>query len=159
MRHTNRELVRSLDGMTKLTTLTCCFVAAGAVALGAQSLDGTRTRTKVEVKDGKDVKVTGCVEAHALGGYILTNVADKSGALHRYMLVSDSEDFAKQVGNRVQIEGKATDRDHGKVEITSESKTPGVEHDTHTKFEASGDLSGMPYLGVEHMKMIAASCP
>jgi len=158
MRHADRGRARSLDGMTKLTTLTCCFVAAGAVALGAQS-DGTRTKTKVEVKDGKDVKVTGCVEAHALGGYILTNVADKSGALHRYMLVSDSENFAKQVGHRVQIEGKATDRDHGKVEITSESKTPGVEQDTHTKFEANGDLSGMPYLGVEHMKMIAASCP
>jgi hypothetical protein len=144
--------------MTQLTTLTCCFAVAGAVALGAQSGE-TRTKTKVEVKDGQDVKVTGCVEKHFLGGYILTNVADKSGALHRYMLVSDSENFARHVGHRVQIDGKAADRDHGKVEIKSETKTAGVDKDTHSKTEASGDLSSMPYLGVEHMKMIAASCP
>jgi hypothetical protein len=107
--------------MMKLTTLTCCLAIAGAATLQAQSSE-TTTKTKIDVKDGKDMKVTGCVEAGADGGFVLTNVADKSGALHRYMLVSDSDDFSKVVGHRVQIEGKAGDRNHGKVEIKTETK-------------------------------------
>jgi hypothetical protein len=60
----------------------------------------------------------------------------------------------------VQIEGKAADREHGKVEIKSETKTDGVDKDIHSKTETSGsDMSFMAYLGVKHMTMIAASCP
>ena len=159
MRHTACGEEPRLIGMMKLTTLTCCLAFAGAVTLAAQSSE-TTTKTKIEVKDGKDVKVTGCVAAGFGGGYVLTNVADKSGALHRYTLVSDDDDFAKHVGHRVQIEGEAADRGHGKVEIKSETKMDGVDKDTHSKIKASGDdLSFMPYLGVKHMTMIAASCP
>jgi hypothetical protein len=139
--------------MTKLITLTCCFAVAGAVTLGAQS-SKTTTKTKIEVKDGKDVKVTGCVESDANGGFVLTHVADKGGALHRYMLVSDSDDFSKVIGHRVQIEGKVADRDNGKVEIKSETKVDGAGKDTSSRSEGSG-----PYLGVKHMNSIAASCP
>ena len=142
--------------MMKHATLTCCLAIAGAVALGAQSSE-TTTKTKINVKDGKDVKVTGCIEPF-LGGYVLTNVADKSGAMHRYMLVSDDDDFSKHVGHRVEIEGKAADRGHGEVEIKSETKMDGVDKDTHSKTTTSGDLT-TAYLGVKHMKMIAASCP
>ena len=137
----------------KLTTLTCCFAIAGAVTLGAQSSE-TTTTTKIEVKNGKDVKVTGCVEAGAQGGYVLTNVANKRGALHDYMLVSDNDDFSKVVGHRVRIEGKAADRDRGTVEIKTETKVDGPARDTHSKVEERA-----PYLGVKHMKMYAASCP
>ena len=144
--------------MMKLTTLTCCLAIAGAATLAAQSSE-TTTRSKVQVKDGKDVNVTGCVERGSGGGFLLTNVADKSGAMHRYELVSDSDDFSKHVGHRVQIEGKAADREHGKVEFTTKTKTEGVDKDTESKTEAKGDLSAMNYLGVKHMKMIAASCP
>jgi hypothetical protein len=158
MRQTDRGEDRNLVSMMKLTTLTCCLAVAGAVTLAAQS-SKTTTKTKVEVKDGKDVNVTGCVEVGSGGGYVLTNVADKSGALHRYILVSDSDDFSKHVGHRMQIEGKAADREHGKVEFKSDTKREGVDKDTHSKTEAKGDLSSMPYLGVKHMKMIAASCP
>ena len=139
--------------MTNITTLTLCFALAGTVGVGAQSSE-TTTRTKIEVKDGKDVKVTGCVEAGFNGGYMLTHVADKQGSLHRYVLVSDNDDFSKVVGQRVQIEGKVADRDDGKVEIESETKVDGPAKDTHSKTEGSG-----PYLGVKHMTMIAASCP
>jgi len=141
--------------MMKLTILTCSLAVAGAVTLGAQSSE-TTTKTKIEVKDGKDVKVTGCVEANSSGsgGYLLTHVADKTGALHQYVLVSDSDDFSKLVGSRVQIEGKAADRGDGKVEIKSETKVDGPGKDTKSKAEGSG-----PYLGVKHMKSIAASCP
>ena len=130
------------------------------MTLGAQSSTTTTTtnvetttKTKVEIKNGKDVKVTGCVEARPDGGYILTNVADKSGALHRYILVSDKENFSKVVHDRVEIDGRAGDIDHGTVKVTSETKVDGVK-DTPSKIEGSA-----PYLGVKHMKMIAASCP
>jgi len=159
MRQANEGGANNMVRMMKLTTITCCLAIAGATTLVAQSSE-TTTKTKIEVKDGKDVKVTGCVEPLSGGGYVLTNVADRSGALQRYMLVSDSDDFSKHLGHRVQIEGKAADREHGKVEIKSETKTDGVDKDTHSKTETSGsDMSFMAYLGVKHMTMIAASCP
>jgi hypothetical protein len=138
--------------MKTVTTLTCCLAVAGAVSLGAQSSE-TTTKTKIEVENGKKMKVEGCVAKDA-EAYVLTQVTDKTGALHRYVLVSDDEDFSKVVGHRVQIEGVAADRDHGKVEIKTETKTDGPTGDTHSKLEGSG-----PYLGVKQMKMVAGSCP
>src|SRR5580765_4809909 len=118
MKHVNASDARSVLGMMKLTTLTCCLTVAGAVALGAQSSE-TTTTTKIEIKNGKDIKVTGCVEAGPDGGYVLTEVDSKRGALHRYVLVSDGDDFSKVVGQRVEIEGKAADMHRGNVEITT----------------------------------------
>ena len=158
MRQTDRDGTASVTGMNTHTTLTCSLAILGAVTLGAQSSE-TTTKTKIEVKDGKDVKVTGCVEAGIATGYVLTHVADSTGALHRYILVSDDDDFSKQIGHRVQIEGKAADREHGKVESKSETKTEGEDNATRSKTEASGDLATMPYLGVKHVTTIAASCP
>ena len=107
--------------MMKMTTFTCCLAVAGAVTLGAQSSTTTTTtkvetttKTKVEIKNGNPVKVTGCVEAGPGGGYILTNVADNGVVLHRYILVSDSDDFSKVVHDRVEIDGRAGDIDHGR---------------------------------------------
>lgn len=143
---------RNVVRMTRLTTLTCCLTVAGAVALGAQSSE-TTTTTKIEIKNGKDIKVTGCVEAGLEGGYMLTHVDSKRGALHRYVLVSDDDDFSKVVGQRVEIEGKAADIDRGRVEIKTETKVDGPTKDTHSTVHDSG-----AYLGVKHMKTIAASC-
>jgi hypothetical protein len=136
----------------KLTSLTCMLALAGAVTASAQSSEST-TKTKIEVKDGKDMKVTGCIASDG-AGYMLTNVADKDGALHSYMLVSDDEDFAKLVGQRVQIEGTIADSRKGKVEIKTETKVDGPGKDVHAKVEGKG-----PYLGVKNLKKIAASCP
>lgn len=138
--------------MMKMTTLTCCLAIAAAVTLGAQSSE-TTTTTRIEIKDGKDVKVTGCVEAGPDGGYMLTHVADKNRTMHRYILVSDNDDFSKVVNRRVQIEGKVGDRSHGRIEIKTTTKVDGPAKDTHAKVEDSG-----PYLGVTHMKTLAASC-
>jgi hypothetical protein len=153
MTHEDSGDARNVVGMTRLTTLTCCLTVAGAVALGAQSSE-TTTTTKIEIKDGKDIKVTGCVEAGLDGGYMLTHVDSKRGALHRYVLVSDEDDFSKVVGQRVEIEGKAADIDRGRVEIKTETKVEGPAKDTHSTVHDSG-----AYLGVKHMKTIAASCP
>ena len=140
-------------GMTKtVTTLTCCLAVAGAVALGAQSSE-TTTKTKIEVEHGKDMKVTGCVEAGRRGRLCADAGRQQGPAMHRYTLVSDNEDFSKVVGHRVQIEGKVGDRGNGKVEIKTETKVDGPAKDTHSKTEGAA-----AYLGVKHMKMIAGSC-
>lgn len=139
--------------MMKMTTLTACLALTSAVTLGAQSSEST-TKTKIDVKDGRDVKVTGCIEAGPTGGYMLTNVTDKTGERHSYMLVSDSEDFSKVVNDRVEIDGKIGDSHKGKVEIKTVTKVDGPAKDTHSKVEGSA-----PFLGVKHMKMLATVCP
>jgi hypothetical protein len=138
--------------MKTLTIATCALAVTGAIALGAQTSE-TTTKTKIEVKDGKDVKVTGCVESLPSGGYALTDVSAKRESLHRYVLVSD-DDFSKVLGQRVQIEGTLADRGDGKVEVKTQTKTEGDAKDTHAKVEGSG-----PYLGVKKMKRIEGTCP
>ena len=129
--------------MMKLTSLTCMLALAGAVSVGAQSSEST-TKTKIDVKDGKDMKVTGCVASEG-AGYVLTNVADKKGTRPDYMLVDDDHDVAKHLGHRVQISGKATDRD-GKIEVETKTKTKvkhGDDQETSSKSTLKGDMPGM----------------
>ncbi len=93
------------------------IAAMCAVGVGAQS--GTTTeRTKVDVKDGTKVTISGCLERNSGGGYILT---DSAGTM-KYMLVTN-KDLAKHVGHRLQVRGKATDRGDGKVTIESKVGT------------------------------------
>jgi|SRR5262245_25264802 hypothetical protein len=136
--------------MKMLTIATCTLAFTGIVSLGAQTSE-TTTKTKIDVKDGKNVKVTGCVESAAGGSYVLTDVSDKHEALHRYFLVSD-DDFSKVLGQRVEIEGTLADRKDGKVEIKTETKAEGAK-DTHSKLEGTG-----PYLGVKKMKRVEGTC-
>jgi hypothetical protein len=93
---------------------------------------------------------------------MLTNVADKTGALHSYILVSDDADLAKHVGHRLQLDGKVADRGDAKVTIETKTKTKvehGEDQQTTKKTEIEGDATGYPYLNVKSMKMIAAVCP
>jgi hypothetical protein len=136
----------------------CAVIAVSTVGLAAQTSQVEKKST-VKVKDGESVKVTGCVAPLSSGqGFMLTNVADKTGALHDYILVSDEVDFSKHVGHRVQIEGKATDRKDGKVEVETETKTK-VEGDERERKSTSRIEGTSPYLGVHSLKMIAAACP
>ena len=61
---------------------------------------------------------------------MLTHVADKNRTMHRYILVSDNDDFSKVVNRRVQIEGKVGDRSHGRIEIKTTTKVDGPAKDT-----------------------------
>jgi hypothetical protein len=141
-----------------------CFVCIGAVGLGAQATaqtSETETKSKIAVKGGKEVTVTGCIEPSASEGFMLTHVADKSGALHSYMLVSEENDLSKHVGHRVQISGRAADQGDAtiKTETTTKKKLePGDSKETHHKSEVRGDLAGVPFLSVDSVKMIAAAC-
>jgi hypothetical protein len=136
--------------MKKLTIATFAFAFAAVVTLGAQTSE-TTTKTKIDVKDGKDIKVTGCVDSGANGGYVLTDVSTKNEPVHRYILVSD-DNFSKYVGQRVEVEGVAADRKDGKVEIKTQTQTEGAK-DTHAKLEGAG-----PYLGVKKIKRVEGTC-
>jgi hypothetical protein len=143
----------------KLIGMVFCLAVACSVGLGAQ----TKSKSKITVKDGKDMTVTGCVEPAASGtGFMLTHVADNGGAMHNYILVSDDGDLKKHVGHRMQIGGTVTDRGDGKIKVETKTKTK-VEHgddkETHSKSEMKGDMAGARFLGVKSMKMIAAACP
>lgn len=140
----------------KLVGAAFCVAALCATGADAQS-SNTRTKTKVDVKDGKEITTTGCVEPTPGGGYMLTSPGD--GRMN-YMLVGD-DDMSKHVGHRVQIRGLAADRGDAKVKIETKTKVD-VEHgkdtETKTKTEVKGDMPGMPFLGVKSVKMIASSC-
>jgi hypothetical protein len=137
----------------------CALTAVSAVSLAAQT-STTERKSTVKVKDGENVKVTGCVASVTGGhGFVLTNVADKTGALYNYILVSDEVDLAKHVGHLVQVEGKATDNKNGKVEMETKTKTTvegGDDRETKRKSEIQGESR---YLGVHSLKKIAAACP
>jgi hypothetical protein len=150
--------------MKLIGTATACTVALSfATLLASGQQQQTETKSKVTVKDGKSVEVTGCVAPAASDHkFILTHVADKKGALHSYMLVGEADDLAKHVGHRVQISGKATDRGDAKVEVETKTKTTdshGDDKESHSKSTVEGDIAGLPFLGVESVKMIAAVCP
>jgi hypothetical protein len=112
------------------------MAAAFAVGLGAQS-GTTKTTTKVEVKDGKNITIDGCLESNPGGGYMLS----------------------KHLGHRIQVKGKAADRGDGKVKIQSTTGTSGSNDTTKTDTELKGsEMAGMKYLGVKSVKMISKSC-
>ncbi len=133
----------------KLISATCCLAAICSIGLGAQSSE-TRTKTKVKVDGGRDVTVAGCLTRNLDAGYKLT---DPQGRM-TYALVG-GENLEKHVGHRVEIKGKATDGNDGKVRIESETKTSAGEK-TKEKTELTGDVHA---LEVKSVKMIASSCP
>ena len=135
-----------------------CLAACCAVGLGAQSgTIETKSKTKIDVKDGKDITITGCLATNPGGGYMLT---DRRGE-QKYALVTD-DDLAKHVGHWMQVKGKAADRGDGKVKIESTTEsttgTSGSADKTKVKTELKGDVAAMNYLGVKSVKMLSEDC-
>ncbi len=136
----------------KLMLSVCCAAALCAATAHAQSTE-THTRTKVDVKDGRKITVSGCLERSA-DGFVLTDVAGEAG--HSYVLVGN-KDLERHVGRRVEIRGHATDRGHGKVEMESKARSEdGHEQKSHEKVE--GTTGDLPMLGVDHVKTLGRSC-
>ena len=141
----------------KLISAAFGIVAVCAIGLSAQTATSTvDAKTKMKVKDGKEVHVTGCLERNPSGpGYFLTDSA--TGGL-KYMLITN-DDLSKHVGHKVEVKGDATDKGDGKVR--TETKAKGTSGDDKTrvesKTEAKGDLA-THYLGMKSLKMISTSC-
>ena len=146
------------------TRLTAAIGLAGlcVAALTAQTQETqTTTKTKIEIKGGKDVTVIGCLERRSTGEYILTAGRD-NGRLERsrYALVT-SQDLSKHVGERVEIKGKAVTNGDGKVSVESKTKTEvenGKDQETKTKSEGTSGAFDLPFLGVRSMRTLSSSC-
>jgi hypothetical protein len=163
MRFSNRSASTALRTTLGLACAAVLLTAAPARAQESGTKTKTETKTKVTIKDGKDVKLTGCLTRAETGTLMLTGVADKKGALPNYILVLDEDkerDLEKHIGQQVQVEGKAANQGDGKVKFETEEKTKGTsgdEHKTERSSEMSGDLK-LPFLGVKSFKMIAGAC-
>jgi hypothetical protein len=145
---------------------TMAAVILGCAIAGAQEVKQEvkeKSETKLSVEDGKTITVTGCVGRGAEGGYTLTNVAGKDGALGTYALVMDGTDKVDDhVGHRVEVTGKAADQGKGKVKIETKTETKVKGQDpqkTESKSELKGDLKGLPFLAVKSVRMVASVCP
>lgn len=139
-----------------------CMALGCAAGLSAQSAT-VKQETRIEVEDGKEVVLTGCLGRSASGdGFVLTNVEGREDDEHAraYFLVGEEDDLSEHLGHLVEIEGKATDED-GELEVTTRTtveRDDADDKETETKTEIEGDLSGAPYLGVEEVRMIRTSC-
>jgi len=147
---------------TRRTVTAIGLAAMCAAGLSAQTQETkTTTKTRIEMKGGKNVTAIGCLERHENGDYILTGVRpDHFMDPSRYALVTD-DDLSKHVGERVRIQGKAVTAGNGTVSIRSETKTEvenGKDLETKSKTEGTTGLIDMPYLGVKSMKTVSASC-
>jgi len=140
--------------------LGCALVVAAMSVVGVNAQTEVKRTTKVEVKGGKEITTTGCVDRMGDGRFSLTGVRGEV----QYVLVGH-ENVAKHVGHRIQVSGKATDL--GNAEVKTETKTStkvdvenGPDEHSHrtTTTEQKGDLAGVRYLSVDSVKMLADSC-
>jgi hypothetical protein len=140
--------------------LGCALAIAALSAIAADAQTELKRTTRVEVKGGKEITTTGCVERMSDGRYSLTSV----GGEVQYILVGH-ENVAKRLGHRVQVNGKATDL--GDAQVKTETKTSTKvdvedgpdQHSEHTTTtEQKGDIAGVRYLNVDSMKTLADSC-
>lgn len=133
----------------------CSAVFAIAAICGAGAAAQTQTThqedtQKIEIKDGKKVTISGCLEPNPSGGYLLT---DEAGDV-KYALVTD-KNFDKRIGERVEVRGKATDRGDAHVKIEQKVGTTGNTNEAKT--ELKGDLD-LKFLGVDSVKRLSKSC-
>ncbi|HZR26283.1 MAG TPA: hypothetical protein VFA59_21990 [Vicinamibacterales bacterium] len=150
-----------------MTTIRVTAIAFGLAALYCGGLSAqtqetqTTTKTKIEVKGGKNVTVIGCLEQQSNGDYVLTDARDNNRPeWSRYTLVTD-KDLSKHVGERVEIGGKAVTHTDGKVKVESKTKTEvenGQDRETTSKTEGTTGAFEQPYLGVHSIKKLSSSC-
>lgn len=141
------------------------LIGAGMIVLCATSLSAQRISTtvtemtKFEVKDGRPLKVSGCVQPFHDAGYMLAN---EKGDL-KYVLVSNV-DLRKFVGRRVEIQGIGANTDEGTImveKVVGTSGQFGVEklegEEKKQSKEIAGDV-GFPYVSVESVRKLSNRC-
>jgi hypothetical protein len=139
--------------------ITAGLAVAFLCAIGTPSQSQTtktKETTKVDIKGGKEITVSGCLDETSSGSYMLRN---RSGG-REYSLVTD-DNLKKYVGHRVEIKGKASDLGEAKVKVESKTKTDvenGPDSESRSTTEMKGDLKGTPMLGVKSIKSLAESC-
>ena len=148
--------------MNRTTAVALGLVAVCAAGLTAQTQETkTTTKTKVEIKDGRNVTVTGCLERRENGDYFLTDVRENRRTdPSQYALVTE-DDLSKHVGERVEVKGTAVANGNGRVKIESKTKTEvenGKDLETKSKTEGTSGALDPPFLGLKSIKTVASSC-
>ena len=157
--HSNPLALLSLSvTVSRLLGLAFGLAAISAVGLNAQT--EVKRETKVEIKGGKEITTTGCVNRMSDGRFTLTGV----GGEVQYILTGH-ENMSKRVGHRIQVKGKATDL--GDAQVKTETKTttkvdvergPDAKTEHKTTTEQKGDLAGVRFLEVDSVKTLADLC-
>jgi len=159
-----RNRHRATKAIMKTTALVLAIGLAtiGTAAVTAQS-QGTKTTTttKTEIKNGKDLTVTGCLEKGTGTDYVL-NVTRQNGNKEpsRYSLIT-KEDLSAHVGHRVEVHGKAVTDGHGTVSVESKVKTEvgnTAAQETKTKTEGTSGVLETAFLSVTTIEPRSSSC-
>ena len=148
--------------ITRMTAIAIGLTVVSAGALRAQTQETkTTTKTKVEMKGGKDVAIVGCLERRDNGDYTLTKIRDaRDTDPTRYTLITD-DNLSKHVGERVRIEGKTVSAGHGTVSVKADTKTEvenGRDIELKSKTEGTTGTLDIPFLGVKSLKTLSPSC-
>ena len=146
---------------TGMIVLAFGFVAIAATVTTAQSQQTkTTTETKTEIKGGKDLTVTGCVERVG-NDYVLSGVKQDGGkGPTRYALVT-KQDLSNNIGHRVEVKGKAVTDGNGTVSVESKTKTEvgdAPDKKTTTKTAGTNGVLDMPFLSVTTIESRSSSC-
>ena len=96
----------------------------------------------VQAKEEQLVKLTGCVQGFAQGGYFLSDAVDKKGNPKHYLLVNDNEELKAHEGRMVEVSGTPAP-----FSWTVKIKT----HDVR-------DLKTGSVFGVDEVKVLQPSC-
>ena len=138
------------------------FGVAAMMAVGAAAQTQTADKPvdvekKIEVKDGKDITVTGCLKRNPGGGFMIT---DGAGEL-KYALVTN-DDMSNRIGQEVEVKGIATDKGEATVSVESAVGTSGVIGETQIKAtdKATREMKGaigLHYLAMKSIKMNRSS--
>src|SRR5687768_15884785 len=107
-------------GSMKLIAAGVAIVVCTAGLHAQQVITTTTETTRFDVKDGLDLKVSGCVQPFEDAGYMLT---DEAGDL-KYVLVTNVN-LSKYAGHRVEVKGLGTDGDAGTLVIEKVVGTSG----------------------------------
>jgi hypothetical protein len=145
---------------TRLTAAAIGLAAMYAGGVAAQTPEThPTTKTKIEIKGGKDVTVIGCVEQRSNGGYVLTPVRDtgRGPLTHAWYALVTSQDLSPHVGERVEIRGKAVASGDGKASDESKIKAEhATDRETSTKAQGTSGTIDLPLLGVRSMKTLSS---
>jgi hypothetical protein len=119
------------------------------------------TDTRVEVKHGKDVIVTGCVQRLVSGDYALTGIRENGRDAATEFVLVGHDDLFKHVGQRVEIRGQVVTSGEGIGSTESQENSP-TDSDTALQTRTTGEGTtgavDRAVLGVSAIKSRSSTC-
>lgn len=114
-----------------------CLTGAFALILAWGAVQNTQAKKEDEV-----IRLTGCVQGFAQGGYFLSDSTDKKGKPKHYLLVNDNDEVKGFTGKWVEVAGRPSDFGWGVKITTADNRT----------------LKTGSVFGVDTVKLVRDSC-